>query len=114
EPGVTRVVFCGTPHRGSDLSPALPGRLAALIAGMPRPLLRTTDEVVKLNPHLRAPGCRMPTSVDLLSPDAPALRVIAERKCPEGVAYHSIIGVALTPGLEAETCYGGKGAGDGV
>ena len=114
EPGVTRVVFCGTPHRGSEMSPALPGRIAALIAGIPRPLLRTTLEVEKLNPQLRTSGWQTPTSVDLLSPDAPALRVLAGRKCPEGVAYHSIVGVALTKGLATEPCYGTAAAGDGV
>jgi pimeloyl-ACP methyl ester carboxylesterase len=113
DPGVTRVVFCGTPHRGSCLSPALPGRLANLFAGLPRPLLRMASEVEQLNPQVRVTHGRPPTSVELLSPDAPTLRVLEGRRRPEGVTYHSIVGVALTPEMAAQKCWG-KGAGDGV
>lgn len=111
--GVTRVVFCGTPHRGSDVSPSLPGRIASLVAGQPRPLLRLTSELEKLNPGLHAVGGRLPTSVELLSPEAPVLQVLDKRKCPEGVTYHSIVGVSL-PRKKAEPRSGGKPVGDCV
>ncbi|MCI0464025.1 MAG: hypothetical protein L0Z62_44390, partial [Gemmataceae bacterium] len=37
----------------------------------------------------------LPTSLDLLTPGAPALELLAQRPAPEGVRYHSVIGVAL-------------------
>jgi pimeloyl-ACP methyl ester carboxylesterase len=109
---VRRVVFLGTPHKGSKISASLLGRLAARIAGMPKPLLDVTQELEKLNPQLHD---RIPTSVDLLAPDAPALTLIAHRPRPTGVHYHSVIGVSLNNGLFIEHAFGGDGkAGDGV
>lgn len=110
DPGVSRVVFCGTPHRGSRLSPSLIGRLAALMAGVPKQLLRTTAEAAKHNAE-----CKLPTSVELLAPDAPALKILSERPRPAQAAYHSIVGVSLSDSLFVEGCFGGDGrAGDGV
>jgi pimeloyl-ACP methyl ester carboxylesterase len=112
DPGVTRVVFCGTPHRGSELIPALPGRVAAVVAGVPRQLAWTAREVSRLNPHLPADKV-VPTSVALLKPGAPVLGVLSSRPCPEGVRYHSIIGVALTKEWKPDESYLGK-TGDGA
>jgi pimeloyl-ACP methyl ester carboxylesterase len=115
DPGVRRVIFCGTPHRGSDLSPSMLGRLAAKIAGVPKQLLETTHEVMQLNPHLGSTKCKMHSSIELLSPHASALQVLAERPLPTGVKYHSVIGVALSKALFIEGCFGGDGqSGDGV
>jgi hypothetical protein len=115
EPGVTRAVFIGTPHRGSDMSPSAIGRLAAALAGVPRELMHTTAEVMKLNPHLRSRDCRLATSVELLAPGAPSLQVLAERGRPDGVAYHSVVGVALAKPTWVQSCFGGDGrSGDGV
>lgn len=94
QPFVRRVVFIGTPHHGSKLSPSLPARLAVKFVQMPRELLKVARDVAQENPDLTSwlTAGRLPTSVDLLAPDAPALEVLAARPRPAGVHYHSIIG----------------------
>ena len=42
---VKRVIFMGTPHHGSKLSPSLMGRLAARVAGVPAQLLKATHDL---------------------------------------------------------------------
>jgi hypothetical protein len=98
EPCVKRVVFVGTPHRGSKLSPSPLGRLAAHLAQMPSDLLTARADLIKDNPDLakllreRA----LPTSVDLLAPESKALQLMANRPRPEKVHYHTIAGVTST------------------
>jgi pimeloyl-ACP methyl ester carboxylesterase len=112
---IRRVVFLGTPHHGSKLSVSLPARLAARLAGMPQQLLDGTRELARLNPGLPGGAARLPSSVDLLAPDGPALALLAERPRPAGVHYHSVIGVALSDKLSIEHLLGGDSkAGDGV
>lgn len=96
-PGVERVVFIGTPHRGSKLSPSLPGRLAASLIELPRSLQLAAQDLMDDNPGSSAVYAKtndLPTSVDLLAPHAPALEALAQRPRPAGVQYHSIIGQA--------------------
>jgi pimeloyl-ACP methyl ester carboxylesterase len=116
DPSVRRVVFIGTPHKGSQISPSLLGRLAARLAGVPRPLLDTRAELALYNPQLRGGGDgQVPTSIDLLAPGTPALTLIAHRPRPEGAHYHSVIGVSLSDSLCVERLFGGDGkTGDGV
>jgi pimeloyl-ACP methyl ester carboxylesterase len=114
---VTRVVFMGTPHGGSQLSPSRLGRLAVKLVHMPRDLMQETKDLANENPDL-APLLKkrpLPTSVDLLAPGAPALQLIAARPLPPVVHYHSIIGV-LSPNEEkVETwVFGEHEPGDGV
>jgi pimeloyl-ACP methyl ester carboxylesterase len=93
---VRRVVFLGTPHGGSRLSPSLPGRLAAHFVQLPKTLMDVADDLdtdgADLSPALH--DGRLPSSVDLLAPGSGALTVLASRPRPQGVSYHSIIGVA--------------------
>jgi pimeloyl-ACP methyl ester carboxylesterase len=94
QPFVRRVVFIGTPHHGSKLSPSWPARLAVKFVQMPRELLKAAHDVAQENPDLTSwlTAGRLPTSVDLLAPDAPALELLATRPRPPDVHYHSIIG----------------------
>ncbi len=98
EPCVKRVIFIGTPHRGSKLSPSPLGRLAAHLAQMPSDLLTARSDLIKENPDL-AKVLRdraLPTSVDLLAPKSEALQLMAHRPRPENVHYHTIAGVTST------------------
>jgi pimeloyl-ACP methyl ester carboxylesterase len=92
---VKRVIFTGTPHRGSKLSPSFVGRIGARLAGLPLDVMRTLHEVAEGNPQLYAAeqGQTIPTSVDLLDPSSPALELLAARPKPRGMRWHSIIGV---------------------
>jgi pimeloyl-ACP methyl ester carboxylesterase len=115
QPGVRRVVFLGTPHRGSRLSPSPLGRLADKLVHLPRNLLESAQDLTRENPHawLR----EIPTSVDLLAPGNPTLEALAERPPPVGVHYHSIIGDAPRSSLLRELALvlgQGKERGDGV
>jgi pimeloyl-ACP methyl ester carboxylesterase len=89
---VKRVVFLGTPHHGSRLSPSFPARLAKRFIRAPKDLMVEASDLTVENPALKYR--QLPDSVDLLAPDAPALEVLAERPRPAGVHYHSVIGVA--------------------
>lgn len=97
-PGVERVVFIATPHHGSKLSPSLPGKLATELVELPRSLREAAKDLIKANPN-SGPGDSygtngVPTSVDLLAPGSPALELLAHKRPPDGVHYHSIIGQA--------------------
>src|SRR5262249_40613626 len=95
-PYVKRVVFLGTPHHGSKLSPSPPVRLASKLVKLPKSLMAAAQDLVQENPdmgHGTAPFADgLPNSVDLLEPGSPALELLAARPRPEGVHYHSIIG----------------------
>ena len=91
-PGIERVVFLATPHHGSKLSPSLPGKLAADLVELPKALREAATDLTKENPD--SGTGHLPTSVDLLAPASPALELLAHRRPPDGVHYHSIIGQA--------------------
>src|SRR5262249_20868133 len=119
QPFVRRVVFLGTPHHGSKLSPALPGRLADHLIRLPKTLLGAASDLSAGNPDLplRLWGGRVPTSGDPLAPGSPALSRLSARPRPEGVHYPSIIGVAPPSDTVLERLFvGGAGCepGDGV
>jgi pimeloyl-ACP methyl ester carboxylesterase len=97
-PSVRRVIYVGTPHRGSKLSPSLPGRLARRLIRMPGDMQQLAKDLVQANPGLGAGGksVRVPTSIDLLAPGSPALEVLASLPTARDVHYHSIIGQAPT------------------
>lgn len=118
QPYITRAIFLGTPHRGSRLSPSFAGRLAARLAGMPKRVMSTVQDIVEDNPNI-AEAFRnngLPNSVDLLAPDAPALQLIAHRPRPASVRYHSVIGVSPRSELLIERLLGGgyRQPSDGV
>lgn len=88
---VARVVYIGTPHRGSIISPSLLVRESMRFVRLPQMLLDAATELAKENPNLKLK--QLPTSVDLLNPNSQALSVIA-RNQSDRVRYHSVIGVA--------------------
>jgi pimeloyl-ACP methyl ester carboxylesterase len=94
QPFIERVVFLGTPHHGSDLSPSFPARLAEHFVRYPTRLMRLANDLAKANPAAW-PTLRkgsLPTSLDMLKPKSPVLELIAYRPEPGNVHYHSIIG----------------------
>lgn len=92
-PEVKRVIFITTPHRGSNLSITTPGLLAAKLVQLPHDMLKTGQELMKTRDDLlHGP---LPTSIDMLSPNSPALHLLASRPRPPDVPFHSIIGRAL-------------------
>jgi pimeloyl-ACP methyl ester carboxylesterase len=94
QPYVERVIFLGTPHHGSDLSPAFPARWAEKFIRFPTRLMKLAEDIAKANPKAApAPySGQLPTSVDMLKPGSPALELMAYKPEPKGVHYHSIVG----------------------
>jgi pimeloyl-ACP methyl ester carboxylesterase len=113
-PVVKRVIFLGTPHHGSKLSPSFLAQKALRFVQLPKTLMAAADDLTKENPNLTVR--QLPTSVDLLAPNAPALELLASRPRPEGVHWHSVIGVAPTNDAVIERWLAGdrKEPGDGV
>jgi pimeloyl-ACP methyl ester carboxylesterase len=99
EPCIRRVVFLGTPHHGSKLSPSWPARLVVRFVQLPQSFLKAAQDLTQENPQiwLTIRSGNLPTSVDLLAPGAPALELLAARPRPPGVHFHSIIGVLPCP-----------------
>jgi pimeloyl-ACP methyl ester carboxylesterase len=118
QPYITRAIFLGTPHRGSRLSPSSLGRLAARLAGVPQRVLASMHDLFDDNPgvSIQIRQQILPTSVDLLSPEAPVLQLLSHRSRPEGVKYHSIIGVSGRDTLLLGRLFGGgyRRPSDGV
>lgn len=88
---ITRVIFLGTPHHGSTMSLSPAGWLAAHLVKFRPDLDSFSREMVERIPDLSFR--QIPTSVELLAPDSPALQALAARPPPSGVHYHSVIGV---------------------
>ena len=99
QPHVNRVIFLGTPHRGSKLGPSWAGQFLARMVHMPKHLVKSTEQMLEKNPGFwKTPvsgqtNRTIPTSIDLLNPESPALQLLSHRPAPNGVHYHSIIGV---------------------
>ncbi len=106
DPAVKQVIFLGTPHHGSKLSPSAPARLVANFIRLPQRLVMATQDLAQENPGFwpangkSAHKPQLPTSIDLLSPGAPALELLAAERATPGVHYHSIIGVAFGKGKD--------------
>lgn len=116
--GVKRVVFLGTPHHGSRLSPSAPARLLVRFVKLPVTLLSAVQDAMEQNPEFWANQRKAgaPTSIDLLAPHSPALELLASRPKPEGVCFHSIIGNAppTNPLRRLFLLFGEKSPSDGV
>jgi pimeloyl-ACP methyl ester carboxylesterase len=93
-PVVGRVIFIGTPHRGASMARRLVGRFASSLVrpfGAEEPQYR---RLMDQNPNVFYEYLREspPTSIDLLEPDNPLLKAMAQMPFGRGVRLHSIIG----------------------
>lgn len=100
-PLVKRVVFIGTPHRGSNQARRLIGRLASSLVRISAPEKSLYKQLVDSNRDIFAEYLwdSWPTSVDLLEPSNPMLQGIARVPFSRCTRLHSIIG---TGGLIGE------------
>jgi len=93
-PAVSRVVYIGTPHRGSAFAQRLVGRVGSLLVKEPSELTEAHRQLIDNNPDVFTSefSRRIPTSIDLLEPNSQLL--FALRTLPKDcrVQYHSIIG----------------------
>jgi hypothetical protein len=106
-PFVSRVVFLATPHRGSDLSRGVVGRVSAGLISDPDYIHKLLAQLVKENPDAFAPRHfrRFPSSIETLETDSDTLLALLEMKPNPEVEFHSIIG-SVRPGPRNQTTDG--------
>ena len=107
EPYVKRVVFLATPHRGSDMSRNVVGRLSTSLISEPDQISDLLSKLLKDNPDAfdRRQFRRLPSSIETLNTDHDILLALLAMQPNPGVALHSIIG-SLRPGPVANTTDG--------
>lgn len=93
-PMVRRVVFMGTPHRGSPWARRPIGRIGAKLVEEPSEWTAQHRRLVEENPNVFSEEFerRIPTSIDLLKPKSPLLAGINRLPFSQHVKLHSIIG----------------------
>lgn len=106
-PFVRRVVFIATPHRGSDYSRRMIGRVSSGLISEPDHYHQLLAQLIKDNPDAfnRRQFRRLPTSIETLETDAPVLLSLLEMKPGPDVTFHSIIG-STRPGPIADSTDG--------
>ena len=94
QPSVKRVVFIGTPHRGSTLARNFVGRLGASLVTPPADIQEARSQLLADNPDAFNPAFakHLPTSVEELASGSPILDVMQRLEFNPQVRLHSIIG----------------------
>ncbi|MBI1325574.1 hypothetical protein GC170_20620 [bacterium] len=106
-PSVSRVVFLATPHRGSEMSRSVIGRVSSTLIEDPDHIQKLLGTLIDENPDAfdRKRFRRLPNSIETLTPDNPVLSALLEMKPNPAVTFHSIIG-SNRPGPQAESTDG--------
>ncbi len=98
-PDIARVVFIGTPHKGSADASRCIGRIGAALAEISPALEQEHTELVQNNPGVFNPEFqrKIPRSIDLLEPTNAFLRSTLRLLFRPEVQTHSICGVLDRP-----------------
>lgn len=106
-PFVKRVIFLATPHRGSEISRGVVGRVSSRLIDDSDHLTNLLYTLVKENPDAfdRRRFRKLPTSIDTLEPNAPVLLALLAMTPNPNTVFNSIIGV-LRPGPVASSSDG--------
>ena len=93
-PRVSRVVYVGTPHRGSHLAETRLGKLGRWFVSFPETVSRRYRSLAAANRDVLRIGLpdAIPTSVDHLAPTSRALQLTDELPVRPGVTEHTIYG----------------------
>jgi hypothetical protein len=93
-PAISRVVYIGTPHRGSSVARRAIGKIGSLLIQETPSQTEAHQKLIAANPGVFKDEFRnrLPTSVDLLSPDSKLLQALRTLPRNPGVIVHSIIG----------------------
>lgn len=91
---VSRVIFIGTPHKGSNYSRRIAGRLGSALVRRPEQQRQEHEQLMRANPDAFSPEVRkrIPTSIDLLDTESCLLKAIDRIPIRQDVCLHSIIG----------------------
>jgi len=106
-PSVRRVVYLATPHRGSDMSRGMIGRVSSSLIEDSDHIQKLLSTLIADNPDAfdRKRFRRLPNSIETLSTNSPVLTALLEMKSGPDVTFHSIIG-ANRPGPPADSTDG--------
>lgn len=103
-PFARRVVFLATPHRGSDMSRGMVGRIGSNLISEADQIANLLSQLVKDNPEAFPRRFRrLPSSIETLSPDSTMLESLLSMRPGPGVVYHSIIGSLRAEGVAQTT-----------
>lgn len=93
-PLVSRVVFIGTPHRGSPWAKRPVGRIGSKLVEEPSAMENRHQQLIRDNPGVfsREFSRRIPTSIDLLKPNSPLLHAMNTLPINDRVSFHTIFG----------------------
>ena len=94
QPFVKRVVFIGTPHKGSTLARNILARICSSLVTPPRAILQIRDQLLADNPGILNPTLakQFPTSVEDLATGSPILDTMQTLPFNPQVHLHSIVG----------------------
>ena len=97
-PTVRRVVFIGTPHRGSGMAQRVAGRVGSSLVNFGSEEDAVWQELVDSNRNVFRDDIsdRRPTTIDFLEPDSPLLMGLEKLPINSAVRLHSIIGTGGT------------------
>jgi hypothetical protein len=93
-PYVKQVIFIGTPHRGSQLTLRVAGRIGNALVSFNSTEAAEFQQVIEINQDVFRPDFSRepPTSIALLEPDSPFLAGLANMPINPATHIHSIIG----------------------
>jgi hypothetical protein len=98
---ISRVIYLGTPHRGSLYARRLVGRIGAALVSVPEERVAAHRQLIDCNPNVftNEVAARIPTSIDLLEPTSQLLQAIHGLPITPRVQMHSIIGASKQSSL---------------
>jgi len=106
-PFVSRVVFLATPHRGSDLTRGVVGRVGSNLIADPDSIHKLLYKLVKENPDTfdSRRFRRFPSSIETLDPSSPILTALLSMQPSQTASakFHSIIGSLRPSGVDRTT-----------
>jgi pimeloyl-ACP methyl ester carboxylesterase len=94
QPTVRRVIFIGTPHRGSGMARRLAGRIGNTLIQFGSEEEAMYRQLIDDNPYVFKPYLKRerPTTITLLEPESPLLAGLARMPVSCATHVHSIIG----------------------
>lgn len=97
-PTVGRVIFIGTPHRGSSRAQRVAGRIGSSLVSFGSAEDAMWQELLDNNPHVFRDDVadQRPTTINFLEPDSPLLMTLERLPIRAAVGLHSIIGTGGT------------------
>jgi hypothetical protein len=107
-PFVSRVVMLATPHRGSEMSRGVVGRVGTSLISDPDYIHKLLYKLVKENPDAfdSRRFRRLPSSIETLEPNSPILTALLNMQPPpppHAIKFHSIIGSLRPSGVDKTT-----------